>query len=90
MNFFASICVYGTYDSINNILGFSRDTFPACGCHFVKMGKYSDVETTSWEVRKLPALWKTTDQNYKNAVEKENAWREIVEAVNQHNDFFAN
>ena len=48
------------------------------------MGKYSDVEAfLIEEVRRFPALWKTTDSNYKNAVVKENAWREVTEAVNR-------
>lgn len=48
------------------------------------MGKYSDVEAfLIEEVRRFPALWKTTDPNYKMAVVKENAWREVAEAVNR-------
>ena len=35
------------------------------------------------EVRRFPCLWKTTDTNYKNAVMKENAWRNVTEAVNR-------
>jgi len=48
----------------------------------VKMGKHSQVEPlVIWEVLKFPAFWKTTDINNNNAFVKENAWREVVEAV---------
>lgn len=46
------------------------------------MGKHSEVEPlVIWEVLKFPAFWKTTDINNNNAFVKENAWREVVEAV---------
>jgi len=56
------------------------------------MGRYSDVEPLliSRKFAKFPALWKATDQNYKNVAVKENAWCEEVEAVNRYNDFFNN
>ena len=48
------------------------------------MRKYSDVEAVLIEeVRRFPALWRTTDPNYKIALVKENARREVAEAVNR-------
>ena len=46
------------------------------------MEQYSNVEAVLLEeVRRFPAMWKTTVPNYKIAVVKENAWREVAEAV---------
>ena len=45
---------------------------------------YSDVEELLIEqVRQFPALWNTTDHNYKNKVVKENAWRAVADTVNK-------
>ena len=47
------------------------------------MGKYSDVEELLMvEVRQFPALWNTTDHNYKNKVVKENVWTAVADTVN--------
>ncbi|KAK3748738.1 hypothetical protein QZH41_015682 [Actinostola sp. cb2023] len=47
------------------------------------MGKYSAVESLLIEeVQKYPALWKTTDSEYKNRAAKDSAWAAITESVN--------
>ena len=47
------------------------------------MGKYSAVESLLIEeVQKYPAIWKTTDPEYKNRGAKDSAWEAITETVN--------